>query len=78
MSKCLWVYDITMKLLNEYGGATLTQKPESSVHKYVPYIVCNMTVNNFIELRIPLPFIVQNLNQCLPVAQLKSLNHVVP
>lgn len=37
MSKCLWVYDITMKLLNEYGAATLTQKPESSVHKYVPY-----------------------------------------
>ena len=37
-----------------------------------------MTVNNFIELRIPLPFIVQNLNQCLPVVKLKSLNHVVP
>ena len=37
MSKCLWGYDITVKLLNEYGAATLTQKPESSVHKYVPY-----------------------------------------
>lgn len=38
MSKCLWVYDITVKLLKEwlYGATTLTQKPESSVHKYVP------------------------------------------
>ena len=55
--------------------------PSISFEKYIYvyiYIVCNMTVNNFIELRIPLPFIVQNLNQCLPVVKLKSLNHVVP